>query len=77
MLGAGWERRRRLVPELEGDTPTKPGVGGRSERSLDSTLLPFLCLGGKLKPCEEMPPLLLPRGHQHSFQSPPDAEALA
>ena len=56
MLRAGWERKRRLVPEPEGDTPTKPGRGRggvgvrRREGSLDSTLLPFLCLGGKLKP---------------------------
>ena len=47
MLRAGWERKRRLVPEPEGDTPTKPGRGwGGGEKEgglprLDSSSFPL------------------------------------
>lgn len=53
MLGAGWERKRKLVPGPECDSPTKPGKG----RAPPTPRFFFLCPGGELKPWEEMPPL--------------------
>lgn len=66
MLGAGWKRKRKLVPGPECDTPTKRGKGRAPPQQF------FLCSCGELKPWEEMPPLPTADGVAPRFtRSPP------